>query len=175
MKLISFPELRQTYEYDCGAKALQALFIFYGQDLNEEDIMKKAQTSRKGTSLAGLKRAAKYFGFKAKIGKMNLKALKKQIDNEKPVILLIQAWSGEKRHNYENDWSNGHYVVAIGYDKNKIYFEDPYRAKRTFLTYKELKKRWHDLDQDKKRQCNKTFIILNKTGQYNYKKAVHMD
>ena len=36
--------------------------------------------------------------------------------------------------------------MAIGYDQKKLYFEDPFSFKRTFLGYEELFQRWHDQD-----------------------------
>ena len=44
------------------------------------------------------------------------------IDKKKPVICLIQAWNGDSDYDYSKDWEDGHYVIAIGYDKNNIYF-----------------------------------------------------
>ena len=38
MKILDFPSLIQTYKHDCGAKVLQAVFAYYGIDLNGEKI-----------------------------------------------------------------------------------------------------------------------------------------
>jgi len=40
MKILDFPELRQTFNYDCGAKALQSVLAYYGIDIREEEIIK---------------------------------------------------------------------------------------------------------------------------------------
>lgn len=50
-----------------------------------------------------------------------------------------------RKKEWKNDWTDGHYVVAIGYDRGKIYFEDPYAYERTFLSFRELNDRWHDV------------------------------
>jgi uncharacterized protein YvpB len=41
--------------------------------------------------------------------------------------VLIQAWKDENDTTpYPNDFEDGHYVVAIGYDKKNFFFEDPW-------------------------------------------------
>jgi predicted double-glycine peptidase len=58
---------------------------------------------------------------------------------------MLQAWPSRSKKNYKNDWKDGHWVVAIGYDAKGVYFEDPSLAAiRGFLNYKDLKVRWHD-------------------------------
>jgi predicted double-glycine peptidase len=37
----------------------------------------------------------------------------------------MQAWS-DPIVDYTNNFDDGHFVVAIGYDLNYIYFEDPW-------------------------------------------------
>jgi predicted double-glycine peptidase len=50
---------------------------------------------------------------------------------------------------YAEEWDSGHWVVAIGYDDDKVYFEDPWIPHaRAYLTWDELDDRWHDLDYD---------------------------
>ena len=67
-------------------------------------------------------------------------ALRRTLDLRRPVILMIQAW-GE-----------GHWVVAIGHDRARIYFEDPIlHASRGYLTWRELESRWHDVGFDGRR------------------------
>lgn len=39
--MLNFPELRQTYGYDCGAKATEAVLAYFGMDIREDLIMKK--------------------------------------------------------------------------------------------------------------------------------------
>jgi predicted double-glycine peptidase len=46
---------------------------------------------------------------------------------------------------YVKDWKDGHWVVAIGYDKNGFFFEDPsLHAIRGYLSTQQLKSRWRD-------------------------------
>ena len=67
------------------------------------------------------------------------------IDKQKRAIvraISIQAY-GDPQTYYRDD--NGHYVVAVGYDKANFYFEDPVLQGRAgFLPAKEFDRRWHD-------------------------------
>ncbi len=47
MVLLDFPELRQAYDYDCGATALEAILAYYGIEVREELILKCAKTTKK--------------------------------------------------------------------------------------------------------------------------------
>ncbi len=56
---------------------------------------------------------------------MSIFQLIDHLRNNRPVILLMQAWS-DPIVDYTNNFDDGHFVVAIGYDLNYIYFEDPW-------------------------------------------------
>ena len=73
------------------------------------------------------------------------------INSDIPVICLIQAWGKSEEGAYSNDYSYkeeqnyGHPVVAIGYDKEKIYFFDPQLPDTySYIPISELEERWHD-------------------------------
>lgn len=177
MHILDFPEFKQSFEYDCGAKSLQALLAYYGIDSNEIDLIKLAGTNEKyGTPIKGIKKVAKHFGFKLIMKSLTIAELKKYLDKDKPVLLLLQAWSNKKIKNWQNHWDHGHFTVAIGYDKDKIYFEDPYTSVRTYLNYKELLKRWHDIDnQSQTKYQNLGIIFYGKPKTYSSKQIIHMD
>lgn len=164
MKIIkNFPNFRQVHEYDCGPQALQSILAYYGIDVSESALMKLAGTHPKtGTDIAGLEKVPKDYGLEIIAGKMEINNLKKYINRKIPVILLIQAWASSKKVSWENNWANGHYAVAIGYDSKKIYFEDPASIYITSLTYIELEKRWHGFN-------NRT----NRDKYFNYGMAVY--
>lgn len=175
MKIISFPELRQTFEYDCGANALQSVLSFYGIDVREEILIKQIGTNKSGSSIKNIGKTAGKYGLKTKAGKMTVEDIKKYINKKIPVILLLQAWS-KTETDYKNSWSNGHFVVAIGYDENRLYFEDPYSILRTYLTWEELLDRWHDKSiGNKEKLINMGIAIYGKKGLYDIKNIVHMD
>lgn len=144
--LIAVPMTRQATDYTCGAAAMQSMFGFYGEDLNEGDLAKLLKTnSEEGTDYNEIVRAAKEKGYEVKVYKeMTLAQLKKQLDKKNPVLCLIQAWA-EKKVDYSTDWNDGHYVIAIGYDRNRIFFMDPSTlGNYTYIKNKDFLKRWHD-------------------------------
>jgi len=150
-KILNFPGLKQVYDYDCGANAVQGVLDYYGIDVREGEIMKLSKTSKRcGTSISGIKKVLRYFNLKYKDGKMNIEKIKNYINKKIPVLIIIQAWAYEKK----KDWKDGHYAVVIGYSDKRIYFEDPYIGKRTYLSYKEFIDRWHDEDNKKRKIIN---------------------
>lgn len=136
--------------------------------------MKLAGTAERGTFAANLKETAEHHGLKVDFKKMTVQQVKDYIDKKIPVILLLQAWTGKKNVNWKENWDDGHYAVAIGYDKNKIYFEDPASIFRTYLTYRELQEHWHDADENRKYE-NYGMAIYGKEKSYHPEKSIHMD
>ena len=108
---------------------------------------------------------ARHFKLSATMGEMSVQKIKECIGKDIPIILLLQAWAQTKSQNWQNHWNDGHYVVAIGYDKKKIYFEDPYTISHTFLPYKELERRWHG---EKRYRIG---IVIKGKKKYSSKKA----
>ena len=107
---------------------------------------------------------------------MSISEVKKFIDLGVPVIMIVQAWTVKKKVDWEKDWSDGHYVIAIGYDDNKIFFQDPYVALRTYLSFDELTERWHFLDgPNGKHHSSIGIAVFGPQKAYTPKKAIHMD
>lgn len=172
---LQFPELRQTYEYDCGAKSLQAILAYYGIKMREELIINYAKTNEEeGTSIGGILSTLKMADLEFDSKSMSIADLHYYADKKIPVMLLLQAWDGNKNVNYEGNYSDGHWVVMIGYDKDKIIFEDPYCFERDFLTNDELLKRWHGGEEGKK-IINHGIAIYGKMPSYEPEKMIHMD
>jgi len=92
-----------------------------------------------------------------------------------PLIYLISylVYKNQKKIDWEKDWKDGHYVVAIGYDKNKLYFEDPSSPLRTYLSYDELNKRWHN-QQKKEKYFHYAISVYGKKPKFSLNKKVHM-
>ena len=82
---------------------------------------------------------------------MTVTELKAELRRRHPVLLLIQAWGRERRQgrlrrrlDYRHQWRDGHWLIAIGFDRNAVYFEDPsLQAVRGYLRVAELEPRWH--------------------------------
>lgn len=174
MKILDFPELRQTYEYDCGAKAVQAVLAYYGIELREELLLRSAKTTeREGTTINGILHTVKIHELMYRSESMTIQDVLRFIDKKIPVLLLLQAWSG-KNKDYRKDYRDGHWVVAIGYSSSRILFEDPYAFERAFLTYRELMDRWHAKENGRK-IIKHGIAVYGKDPAYSSKKIIHME
>lgn len=147
---VPLPDTRQGEDYSCGASALQAISGYFGVGPEEEEdyVRDLKMDTRIGSHPFQIIRAAKRYGLRV-FGKefMTIEEVKAFLDQGKPVMLMIQAWrDSEADESYKKEWGEGHWVVAIGYDRAGMYFEDPSLAAiRGFIPYAELEDRWHDV------------------------------
>jgi predicted double-glycine peptidase len=147
--MIDLPTGRQTFDFDCGAKALQLVMAYYGTDVREDELIKELGTDRYGAPLKNMISVAENYGFKvtAQNGAA-LETVKEYVDRGDPVIVLVQAWAD--RYMTLEDWrrenDNGHYVIFIGHEAKIVIFEDPSSFHRTWMTEEEFLARWHDID-----------------------------
>lgn len=174
MHILPLPQLRQTFDYDCGAKALQAVLVYYGLEVREDIIMQVAHTTAEGTPLQGLVAAAQSYGLSAESKEMTIQDIRSYIDKHIPVIIALQAWNQDRAINWTTDWDDGHYVVAIGYTDQTIIFEDPSSFERTYLAYDELDDRWHDVGVDGTRYVHIGIAIYGKDPVFQPADIVHM-
>jgi predicted double-glycine peptidase len=168
---------RQTFDFDCGAKALQIVMAYYGVDAREDELIEELECDDRGTPAKNMIATAEKRGFQviADSG-WSLEVVRKYVDNSCPVIVLVQAWA--ERYMTLDDWRNdnddGHYVIIIGYLGNIIVFEDPSSFRRTWLTEDEFVARWHDIDPGTQEKLDNFAIVL--LGKQPAKKALeHMD
>jgi predicted double-glycine peptidase len=181
LKILDFPELRQLFDYDCGASALQSVLTYYGYKRREDLLFKKlgaksTDVFNNGVKIKDIVKVARGYSLTVRVER-GLKAvdLKKYIDLKIPVICLVQAWreSGNIKL-WKNDYKDGHYVVAIGYDDKRIIFEDPASYTRTWLTYEELDLRWHAIDDKNKPDPVSVAIIIKGEIKYKSNELTHM-
>ena len=147
---IDLPNATQTTDYTCGASALQAICSYFGVGPEDEwDYEREMGMPKTGADPIHITTAAEQYGLEVKEYRpMTAKQLEKCLDKGRPVILMLQAWSGREQ-SYDHEWAEGHYVVAIGYDDEVFYVEDPsIHGSRGFLTREELDARWHDVEGD---------------------------
>lgn len=145
---IRVPLTRQSRDYTCGTAALQSVLAYYGAEFREDELEKALKSNQKdGTTYLEMARFALNKSFQVDIVKeMKFERLKSDIENGLPIICLIQAWP-EHSVDYKSDWEDGHYVVAIGFDINNIYFMDPSTlGNYTYIPVAEFLSRWHDTD-----------------------------
>ena len=78
---------------------------------------------------------------------MTLDDLRAEIDGGHPVICTIQAWPTAENENYVTEWEESHYMIAVSYDADNVYFMDPAtRGNYTYIANDEFMMRWHDVD-----------------------------
>ncbi len=168
---------RQTFDFDCGAKALQMVMEYYGVEKREDILIKELGTDTRGTSVDRMISVAEKNGFKVYSATgVSLQQLKQFVDEGYPVIVLLQAWA--ERYMTLEDWKadddDGHYAIVIGYNGNVIIFEDPSSIRRTWLTEEEFLVRWHDVDPRTKIKLEHFAMVL--MGKKPVRKGVeHMD
>ncbi len=174
--LLSFPQFRQSTEWSCGAVTLQMVLAYYGMDVREERLRTLAGTTSKcGTPVTGMQRVLRNHNLRATAGQMTSNEVKQYIRKKIPVILLLQAWTTKKHVDWVNNWNDGHYAVAIGYDARRMIFADPASIHRTALSMVELEQRWHDIDKAKVRYEHFGIAVYGKKSVYNHSAIVHMD
>lgn len=170
----SFPSHKQQDDYSCGVKALESVFIYYGIKVSEREIAKIAGTDENGTPVVGLEAVLKKFRFKFVSKKMSVGEVKKYIDRNVPVIILFQDDRKDKKAPWRRVWDCGHYTVAIGHDRGRIYFDDPDRENITYLSFSEFKDRWHDLVRGRK-YWRRGLAIFGPDEEIYWQNAAHVD
>lgn len=144
--MLPLPLIKQTSSYDCGPAALKTILSYFkvGPKNYNQFVKECGTTEETGTDPKNLIKVAKFYGLKTKeYYNLSINQLEKLLDENKPVIIDIQAW-GEKPQ--IKNLSSGHYAIAIGYDDKKIHFRDPfYLAKNSrSMNKKEFLKIWKD-------------------------------
>jgi hypothetical protein len=174
MKILPYPETRQVYNFDCGANALVSVLVYAGVREREDRVAVLASTTRDGTNTTDVLRVLRYYGIPHK-DRHNMRPddLRKAIDEGYPTIITLQAYRSSN-HPYRKLWKDGHWVVAIGYDENRIIFEDPASFSRTWLGDEELRERWHDVDVGSRRVVGWGATVLVK-DVYRDDALEHMD
>jgi len=154
---------RQTFDFDCGAKALQTVMAYYGVDVREDELIKELGTGRDGTRVDKMISVSQARGFRVEARQSwSLKEAKRCIDERHPVIVLLQAWADRYMtlKDWLNDYDDGHYAVLIDHAKGVLLFEDPASFRRTWLREHEFLARWHDMDPSTNRKYEKFGMVL---------------
>ncbi len=148
--LLNVPNVDQPNNYSSGPTALQAVLVYYGTDVNINQLINMTNTTLKnGTIPDNIAQVARLNGFNAQVqDNMTLQDLQQNIANGTPVIIYCQAWSNNATNPNENwttDTMDGHYMVVIGIDDQNVYFEDPaILGSRGYIPDQEFLNRWHD-------------------------------
>lgn len=147
--LSGIPDTRQSTEYSCGAAALQAVLGYWGRDIGEEDLREMLNTNPdSGTYPDDIIRVAQELGLRPEYREnLTLADIEASVGEGVPVMVDCQAWRSvsEQNESWADIWGDGHWMVIIGLDDAKVYFEDPYiLGTRGFMSRQEFLERWHN-------------------------------
>lgn len=147
--MVDLPAVSQLEDYTCGPAALLAVCAYYGVGpATEAELERVMGIDRTGSDPEHLTRVARRFGLQVDEypRDMTAAALQACLRKRRPVVMMLQAWATPRPRSYRRVWRHGHWVVAIGFDDDGVYFEDPaLDGARGFLTWAELDERWHDV------------------------------
>ncbi|NLC40190.1 MAG: hypothetical protein GX763_04635 [Clostridiaceae bacterium] len=164
--LIEMPLVRQATRYSCGVACAQSILRYAGNDFDvREDNLISAlgANDEDGTNykkIVELLNTKSHYTDSTKDGNENkitaepefeltIADLCAYLDQGKPVICAIQAWSYLTISEYKLEYDSGHYVIAIGYDSENIYFMDPSTSGNyAYIPRDEFAARWHDVDEE---------------------------
>ncbi|MBI3449887.1 MAG: C39 family peptidase [Acidobacteria bacterium] len=154
---IAIPDVTQQTGYSCGPSCLESIARFYGVGKEDEweFVRGLRMDHRAGSHPYQIRRLARSYRLHVReYNPMSFAQLHQELRWRHPVMLMIQAYGRARlgkrrltrwRRNYIPDWDDGHWVVAIGYDREGVFFEDPsIQARRGWLSRDELMCRWHD-------------------------------
>jgi ABC-type bacteriocin/lantibiotic exporter with double-glycine peptidase domain len=173
------PLCLQETPYTCGVACVQSILACYGIVYRQDalaDILKSKPYY--GTDVQSIIQFMNMLNFQASyVINMNIDNIKDYIDHCVTTILMIQSWK-EDDIDYSAIWRDSHYVIACGYEEDRIIFMDPITlGNYTYIHNDELMKRWHTLNQENLHNYYSGIIITNEKLPFVYKPYVikHQD
>ena len=166
IKLINFPDNRQSTDYTCAIAAIDTILAYYGIDTREMEVANfLGSNEQKGTDTNKVIKYLNMNGLQTNCREnMTINDLIYYINRDIPVLVSIQAWGNKT--DYTEEWQCGHYTVAIGYSKNRLIFSEPSLYNLGYLTYSDFMKRWHDRD-DVRDYIRFGIAVYGKPPKYN--------
>jgi predicted double-glycine peptidase len=150
---LALPDVRQATDYTCGAAALQSILAYFGEESREDRLAQElGATPEAGVPPQALLRVARAHGLIAELREnLSLSDLARAVDQGTPVLIALQAWPDKPRHSFANEWEQGHYVVVVSVERERLIFEDPsLLGSRGVLSLRDFEDRWHDTDGKKR-------------------------
>jgi ABC-type bacteriocin/lantibiotic exporter with double-glycine peptidase domain len=165
-KALKLPMRGQWYDFDCGVTVAWSVLKYLKIKVGYETVLKASKVCPvEGLKPIMLINLLTKFGLNAQLeNHKNVRFLKKQINANKPVIVLIQA---RKEYNkpWSNTWIHGHYVVVIGFDSNRLFIYDPSMGGSVkIFTHKQFYGRWHD-NSNNNNYIRTVIYINNENGK----------
>jgi len=134
------PFVKQKYQL-CGPAALTSVLTYYGSQTNQEEIARIVYTPElNGSLISDMKHYAVEKGFSAVTKNGDLQALTALIDENKPVILLVDR--GKLGVPLQ------HYYVVYGYNpENNIFITHDGKNEGVQISYTKLDKQWKKMNR----------------------------
>jgi predicted double-glycine peptidase len=164
------PLSRQATNYTCGVASMQSILYYYGYEVRQDILAKELESDPdSGTNFRKIMAAAQARDIRVEARRnLTLDELEAALRNGKPVMVAIQAWADDPS-TYTDDWNDGHWAIAIGFDSERIYLMDPSTLGNfTFIAVPEFLLRWHDLDSDNTTRLVQFGLIFDKDGKPAY-------
>lgn len=139
------PFIRQKDDF-CGPAAMASVMAYYGNIVSQEEIAGRVYTpALKGALISDMENFARERGFEVSTGNGNIEQLKTFIDEQVPVILLVDR----------GRWglSVPHYYVLYGYLEDTFIIHSGFKGDRRISPGK--------LDSEWKRM-NRLMLVLRK-------------
>lgn len=138
------PDVRQEFDYDCGAALTASVCRFFGVDLGTlQAYREELKTTTDGTNTVEILRVLKQQGLDAEVlTHMDLASLRKWVDAGRIVMTPIQDYGGLQD---ETKLLAGHWVGVIGADDANVTLQDPW-AGRVFVSPQVFLEHWRDDD-----------------------------
>ncbi len=110
----NFPHYKQKDAKDCGPTCLKIIAKHYGKTIGIQKLREWSETTRSGSNLLGVSRAAEKMGLRSLGVKINLQDLK-----EAPLPCILH-------------WNKNHYVVLYNIKKETYFISDPGYGRMTY-------------------------------------------
>jgi predicted double-glycine peptidase len=149
--LNALPLVRQATPYTCGVASLESVLAYYGQEWREDSLAQELKADPdNGTDYREIVRFAREKGLQVECAEnMTVEDLRRAADQDRPVIVAIQAW-GDHPESYAEGWEDGHYSIVVGVDGRNVYLMDPSTiGNYTFIPIQDFLARWHDYYVDR--------------------------
>jgi predicted double-glycine peptidase len=147
---VPVPDIAHLMDSSSGLSALMVVCRYYGVGPeDEQQYLRDLSLDTPWSDPERLVDAARGYGLCVDVRcPMSDSDLRGFLDARKPVVVLVQAWGEEDdetpRPGYQDVWEDDHWLVAIGYDRDGVIFEDPsLQGLRGYLSYTQLDERWH--------------------------------
>lgn len=137
MKILYFP---QTKPFWCGPAAVQMLLAYYGIHQAQGELAQVLKTTLKeGTTLSNIQNYLQTLAFQSHYKifenqELALSSLKARIENESPVITLLNRLIYDQETSlmnesvdWESDTFSNHFVVVNAVNEHQIFFKDPHK------------------------------------------------